>query len=281
MSPRKFIGAHVSIAGGVENAPLRAGEIGANAFAMFTKNQRQWQAKPLTGENIARFRENLAASGIKPEHVLPHDGYLINLGNPDREKRNKSLAAFIDEATRVEQLGLHLLNFHPGSHLRRISEQECIALIAQGIDTAIDETARTIFVLETTAGQGSNIGYTFAQLAAIIESVKAPERMGVCIDTCHIYAAGYDLKENYEKVMEEFAGTIGFDRLKGVHLNDSKARLGRKLDRHHSIGRGELGIGVFEMMMKDSRFDNIPMVLETIDSSLWPEEIAMLSRLAG
>jgi deoxyribonuclease-4 len=275
----KYIGAHVSIGGGVENAPLNAERIGAKAFAMFTKNQRQWHSPPLEERNIKAFQENLRRVGIKREHVLPHDGYLINLGNPDPEKRQKSVNAFIDEAQRVEQLGLLLLNFHPGSHLREIPEEQCMDLIAAGVREAMAQTEEVVFVLETTAGQGSNIGYTFEQLAAMIERIGNRERVGVCLDTCHIYAAGYDLKARYQEVMVRFAALIGFDLLKGVHLNDCKSTLGQKLDRHHSLGDGHLGWDVFKTIMEDPRFDNIPLILETIDSERWPEEISTLYRL--
>jgi len=274
----KYVGAHVSIAGGVENAPLNAEQIGAKAFAMFTKNQRQWQAKPLEEQSIRSFRENLERVGIKRQHVLPHDGYLINLGNPDPGKRQNSVKAFIDEAQRVEQLGLLFLNFHPGSHLREISEEHCLDLIAAGVREAVAQTSEVVFVLESTAGQGSNIGYTFEQLAAIIERVGVRERMGVCLDTCHLYAAGYDIKGNYHEVFTHFEQVLGFDLLKGMHLNDSKSTLGQKLDRHNSLGEGHLGWEVFRQIMRDTRFNNIPLVLETIDSERWPEEIAQLYR---
>lgn len=272
----KYVGAHVSIAGGVENAPLHAERIGAKAFAMFTKNQRQWQAKPLDENNIRAFRENLKRIGVKPQHVLPHDGYLINLGNADAGKRHNSLNAFIDEAHRVEQLGLPFLNFHPGSHLHEISEEQCIDLIASGVRQAIEQTREVIFVLESTAGQGSNVGYTFEQLAAIVERVGERGRVGVCLDTCHLYAAGYDIKDEYEQVFANFDQLLGFDLLKGVHMNDSKSTLGQRLDRHHSLGEGHLGWEVFAQIMRDARFDNIPLILETIDSDRWPEEISQL-----
>lgn len=274
----KYIGAHVSIAGGVENAPLNAERIGAKAFAMFTKNQRQWQAKPLEAKSIRAFQENLDRVGVQRRHVLPHDGYLINLGNPDPGKRQNSLDAFIDEAQRVEQLGLQLLNFHPGSHLREVSEEQCMDLIAVGIQQAIAHTRDVVFVLESTAGQGSNIGYTFEQLAYIIERVGVRKRMGVCLDTCHLYAAGYDIKDNYHKVLAHFDQVLGFELLKGLHLNDSKSALGQRLDRHNSLGKGHLGWEVFARIMKDDRFDHIPIILETIASDLWPEEISRLYR---
>lgn len=277
----KYVGAHVSIAGGVENAPLNAGLIGAKAFALFTKNQRQWQAKPLEEKNIRAFRENLARVGIEPRHVLVHDGYLINLGNPDADKRRNSVNAFIDEAQRVEQLGLRLLNFHPGSHLREITEEQCLELIAAGVREAMARTSEVIFVVESTAGQGSNIGYTFEQLAALIGRVGIRERMGVCLDTCHLYAAGYDIKDEYQKVLARFDQVLGFDLLKGVHLNDCKSALGQKLDRHHSLGEGHLGWGVFAEIMRDDRFDHIPLILETTDSGRWPEEISRLYRFVA
>ncbi len=274
----KYVGAHVSAAGGVENAPLRAAEIGAKAFALFTKNQKRWVSPPLKEESIAAFRENLAVSGIKPEHVLPHDSYLINLGNPDPEKRKKSLEAFIDEGRRAEQLGLSLLNFHPGSHLKQTSEDECIALIAESIDTAVKETERVVFVLETTAGQGTNIGYTFEQIKAIIDASRYPERLGVCIDTCHIFAAGYDIrtKKTYEETISSFDNVIGLSFLKGMHLNDAKSSYESKVDRHASIGEGNIGVEAFQLIMTDPRLENIPLILETPDPARWEKEIEML-----
>ncbi|MEI3038905.1 MAG: deoxyribonuclease IV [Victivallales bacterium] len=274
----KYIGAHVSISGGVENAPLNAKAIGAKAFAMFTKNQRQWKSAPLSADSIAAFKKNCADCGFLPEHILPHDGYLINMGNPEADKRKQSLEAFIDEMTRCMQLGLDRLNFHPGSSLKQITDEECLSLIAGCVNTALDETEGVTAVIENTAGQGSNLGWKFEHLAYIIERIKDRSRIGVCIDTCHSFAAGYDLKtpEGYEKTMAEFDRIIGFQYLRGVHLNDSKSKLAGHLDRHNSIGAGELGTETFKMLMNDPRFDNIPMVLETIDETLWPQEIREL-----
>lgn len=274
----KYIGAHVSAAGGVENAPQNAARIGANAFALFTKNQRQWNAKPLTAESIEAFKRNLQATGIDPRHVLPHDSYLINLGNPDIEKREKSLKAFINEARRAEQLGLQLLNFHPGSHLGRISEDECLSLIADGMNAAMAETDSVKLVIETTAGQGSNLGYCFEHLADLIERSEAPERVGVCIDTCHIFASGYDIRSGaaYRATMDEFERIVGFEKLMGVHLNDAKSELGSRVDRHNSLREGNIGETGFRLIMQDPRFDDIPIVLETPDPDRWPEEIEWL-----
>ena len=277
----KYVGAHVSISGGVENAPLNAAAIGAKAFAMFTKNQRQWKSAPLTEESIQAFRENCRANGFSPEHILPHDGYLINMGNPDPEKRKQSLEAFTDEMTRCQQLGLDRLNFHPGSHLKLIPEDDCLKRIAECVNLALSETEGVTAVIENTAGQGSNLGYRFEHLARIIELIDDKSRVGVCIDTCHTFAAGYDIKtpEGYDATMREFDRIIGFRYLRGVHLNDSKSKLGGRLDRHNSIGAGELGIEPFRLLMNDPRFDNIPLVLETIDETLWPQEIRLLYSL--
>lgn len=276
----KYIGAHVSAAGGVENAPIRAHEIGATAFALFTKNQRQWNAKPLTQASIEAFKENCQKYNYGPQQIIPHDSYLINLGHPDLDKRQKSLDAFIDELERCQQLGIDRLNFHPGSHLREISEEQCLDYIAESLNFALDQTQGVIAVLENTAGQGSNLGYKHEQLAHIIDKVEDKNRIGVCMDTCHSYAAGYDLKNDYQGVMQDFSDVVGFEYLKGMHLNDSKATLGQRLDRHHSLGQGEIGWDMFEQLMKDSRIDNIPMTLETIDTSIWPEEIQQLKAWA-
>jgi len=274
----KYVGAHVSAAGGVQNAVKNAAEIEADGFALFTKNQRQWVAKPLSEKNISQFKEWMEEHGFSADSVLPHDGYLINLGHPEEDKRKKSLESFIDEAKRVEQLGLKYLNFHPGSHLRKISEEECLELISESVNQAIKETENCIFVIETTAGQGSNLGYKFEHLAFIIDKAIDKERIGVCIDTAHIFAAGYDIrtKEAYEETMKKFDDIIGFKYLKGMHINDSKAKFASRVDRHHSLGKGEIGLDAFKFIMQDERIDNIPLILETIEPELWPEEIKLL-----
>ncbi|MBN2807908.1 MAG: deoxyribonuclease IV [Deltaproteobacteria bacterium] len=274
----KYIGAHVSAAGGVANAPLRARALGAKAFALFTKNQRQWRAKDLSNEEIAAFKRNIADCGFKPKHILPHDSYLINLAHPEIDKREKSIAAFIDEMERCQALGLELLNFHPGSTLNRISDEEGISLIAKALNLALKKTAKVTAVIENTAGQGSNLGHRFEHLAAIIEQVEDQSRIGVCLDTCHTFAAGYDLQtpETYTRTMQEFERIIGFSYLKGVHLNDAKVTLGSRVDRHHSLGQGLLGLEPFRLLMQDPRLDDIPLILETIDDQLWAAEIALL-----
>ena len=277
--PVKYIGAHVSISGGVENAPLNAKNINAKAFALFTKNQRQWVSAPLTQKSIDSFKKNCAESGFSPEHILPHDGYLINLGNPDGEKRANSRRAFLDEMNRCMALGLRFLNFHPGSHLKLISPDECLQLIATEVKSVLAETENVCAVIENTAGQGSNVGACFEDLARLIERIGSPDRVGVCLDTCHAFAAGYDLKDRYDQVMDRFGALIGFEFLKGMHLNDSKSVLNGHLDRHHSLGKGELGLETFERIMNDSRLDDIPLILETIDETLWAEEIALLYSL--
>jgi deoxyribonuclease-4 len=290
---KKYVGAHVSASGGVENAPLNAKAIGAKAFALFTKNQRQWVAKPLTLKSIDEFKINMQEAGIKPEHILPHDSYLINLGHHEEEKLEKSRAAFIDELERAEQLGLKLLNFHPGSHLQKIpkrdpnyetlleeAEYACLDVIAESMNLAIEATkgSDVILVIENTAGQGSNLGYKFEHLGYLVDKIEDKSRVGVCLDTCHTFTAGYDLrtKEAYDKTMQEFDEIVGFEYLKGMHINDSKPPLGSKVDRHHSLGKGEIGLDAFRFIMNDPRMNNIPLVLETIDESIWAEEIELL-----
>jgi deoxyribonuclease-4 len=279
----KYIGAHVSAQGGVENAPVNAHEIGANAFALFTKNQRQWVAKPLSPESIAAFRENCEKLGFLPHQILPHDSYLINLGHPEKEGLSKSREAFLDEMLRCEQLGLDRLNFHPGSHLNQISVQASLALVAESINLVLDQTRGVIAVIENTAGQGSNLGHTFEQIREIIDQVEDKSRVGVCIDTCHSYSAGYDLKsaEGAAAVFAEFDRTIGFRFLKGMHLNETKKELGSKVDRHDVLENGLLGMEVFRFIMNDPRFDGIPLILETPDETRWTEEIRLLRSLAG
>ncbi|MDP8051575.1 deoxyribonuclease IV [Pasteurella atlantica] len=277
----KYIGAHVSAAGGVENAVLRAVEIGANAFALFTKNQRQWKAAPLKVENIEKFKRFCQAHHFSADQILPHDSYLINLGNPDAENLAKSREAFIDEMQRCDQLGIKLLNFHPGSHLNKMSEKDCLSRIAESLNMAIATVPNVIAVIENTAGQGTNLGWHFDHLAEIIEQVDDKSRVGVCLDTCHTFSAGYDISsfEGCEQVFTDFENSVGFQYLRGMHLNGSKTALGSRVDRHHTLQEGTIGIDVFKYIMNDKRFDDIPLVLETINPDIWGEEIAFLRSL--
>ena len=272
----KYIGAHVSASGGVEFAPINAHEIGANAFALFTKNQRQWISKPLSEESIRLFKENCEKYNFQADYILPHDSYLINLGHPEEEGLAKSRAAFLDEMQRCEQLGLKLLNFHPGSSLNKIAIEDCLALIAESINITLEKTKGVTAVIENTAGQGSNLGSEFWQLKYIIDRVEDKSRVGICLDTCHTYTAGYDIVNDYDKVFDEFEKEVGFKYLRGMHLNDSKKELGSHVDRHDNIGKGLIGSTFFEKLMKDSRFDNMPLILETPDESKWAEEISWL-----
>ncbi len=279
----KYIGAHVSVEGGVANAPVRAAEGGMKAFALFTRNPSRWRSPAIKPQQAELFRERCASLGYDPSVILPHDSFLINLGAPDAEKLALSREAFLDELHRCNQLGLTMLNFHPGSHLNQVSEQECLATIAESINLALDATQGVTAVIESTAGQGSNLGFRFEHLAEIISKVEDKERVGVCIDTCHAYAAGFDLAtpEGFRKTWEDFDSIIGFKYLRGMHLNDSKKGLGSKVDRHESLGKGTLGEDFFRMLIADSRFDNIPLILETPVEELWPQEVEWLYSLPG
>lgn len=277
----KFIGAHVSIAGGVENAPINAKNIGANAFGMFVKNQRQWNAKPLDDKSISKFKENLQKAQISPEHVLVHNSYLINLGSNDEHKRQKSIDAFLDEINRVDALGLKLINFHPGSHLNEITTEECLKNISNSINYLLKNTQNVMLIIENTAGQGSNLGFDFCHLAYLVQNCIDTQRIGVCIDTCHLFSAGYDIrsKDEYKKTFDKFDKIVGKKFLKAMHMNDSKTKLGSKKDRHESIGKGSIGIDGFVNLMKDDITNDIPLILETIDDSIWDQEINLLRKL--
>ena len=278
----KYFGAHVSASGGTDNAPANAHAIGATAFALFTKNQRQWVAKPLTAGEIDAFRKACDTYGYRPEQILPHDSYLINLGHPEKEALEKSRAAFLDEMQRCELLGLDRLNFHPGSHLQKITEEESLDRIAESINIALDKTRGVTAVIENTAGQGSNLGFRFEHLRYLIDRVEDKSRVGVCIDTCHAFAAGYDLRtaEACDATFAELERVVGFGYLKGMHLNDAMKILGSRVDRHMPLGEGMIGMECFRYIMQDARFDGIPLILETPDEERWPEEIAMLKAFA-
>lgn len=274
----KLIGAHVSASGGLENAPLNAKNIGANAFALFTKNQRQWFSPALGDAAVKAFMEACVKSGFPADSILPHDSYLINLGHPASDGLEKSRSSFNEEMKRCELLGLDRLNFHPGSHLKEISESESLARVAESINIALERTHGVTAVIENTAGQGSNLGYKFEHLAGIIDKVEDKSRVGVCIDTCHAFAAGYDLKTaaDCEKTFAEFDRIVGFRYLKGMHLNDAKKDVGSHVDRHESIGLGMIGIECFKWLISQDFTDNIPLILETPDEAKWAEEIALL-----
>lgn len=274
----KHVGAHVSAAGGVHHAVDNAVAIGANAFALFTRNQRRWTSKPLEAAVIAAFKAACHKHQIEARHILPHASYLINLGHPEADGREKSYAAFLDELQRCEQLGLNRLNIHPGSHLRQISEAACISHIAESINRALSHTQGVSVVLENTAGQGSNIGHRFEQLAAIIAQVEDTSRVGVCIDTCHAFAAGYDLStaDSTQNMLKTLDDTVGLEFLCGMHLNDSKTACSSRVDRHASLGEGLIGLPCFTALMRDTRLNDIPLILETTEPNRWPEEIRWL-----
>lgn len=274
----KYIGAHVSTEGGVQNAPLRAAAIGARAFALFTGSSARWASKAIDSQTAEEFKENCRSNGFSPNVILPHDNFLINLGSPDKQKLAMSRKSFLEEIQRCQALGLTMLNFHPGSHLNLISEEEALDLIAESINLALEKTAGVTAVLESTAGQGSNLGYKFEHLAYIIDRVEDKSRIGVCVDTCHSHSAGYDLaaKEGYDRTWAEFDEIVGFRYLRGMHLNDNKRKLGSRIDRHEKIGLGSLGREFFIRLVNDPRFDDIPLILETPDESIWMEEIKWL-----
>lgn len=274
-----FVGPHVSAGGGVQNAPLAAHSLGATAFALFTKNQRQWTSAPLSSKEIDLFKQYCAEYNYSPAQILPHDSYLINLGHPQQEGLNKSRTAFIDEMSRCSQLGLTMLNFHPGSHLKEIAPEQCLARIAESINIALDATSGVTAVIENTAGQGSNMGFSFYHLAEIISMVQDKSRVGICIDTCHAFTAGYDLVNQYDSVWQEFDSVVGLNYLKAIHLNDSKKPLESRVDRHDNIGKGFIGMDFFERIAADSRFADIPFILETPDESLWQQEIKTLTAI--
>ncbi|MCX7829535.1 MAG: deoxyribonuclease IV [Acidobacteria bacterium] len=274
----KRIGAHISASGGVENAPINAHSIGAKAFAFFTKNQRQWKSPPLKKESILSFKENCTKYGFDPDFILPHDTYLINMGSPDPAIRKKSEEAFLDEMKRCQILGLKTLNFHPGSHRGEMSDQECLALIATSVNCCIEKTENVVAVIENTAGQGGSVGRNFDQIRFLIDNIKDKSRIGVCLDTCHLFASGYDLRtiKSYEETIKEFDKIIGLNFLKGWHLNDAKSEYKSNVDRHESLGKGKLGLDAFRFIIQDKRFDHIPLILETPDPDLWEEEIKIL-----
>lgn len=269
-----LLGAHMSIAGGVHTAIDRAVSIGCTALQVFTKNSNQWHARPLAIDDIQNYKRKIADARIAP--VVAHDSYLINLCATNKEILQKSREAFIDELTRCESLGIQLLNFHPGAH-GGAGEEEGIKKVIESLNIAHEKTAqfRVLSTVETTAGQGTAVGYRFEHVAKIIEGVDKPERMAVCIDTCHIFAAGYELRteDGCQKTFEEFDAILGLRRLAAFHLNDSKRELGSRVDRHEHIGKGMIGKRGFSWLMKDVRFHQIPKILETPKSEDLHEDV--------
>ncbi|KAJ7119140.1 xylose isomerase-like protein [Mycena epipterygia] len=280
------VGAHVSAAGGIENSIINAAAIGANSFALFVKSQRKWSSPALTEATISTFKAGLIEHGYDPRHILPHGSYLINLGNPDAGKRQKSYDCFLDDLKRCESLGLLLYNFHPGSSVGQATTDESISLIAESINEAHRATETVVTVLENMAGAGNIIGGDFNHLANIISQVNDKTRVGVCLDTCHMFAAGYDLrtKEGWEQIVTDFDQQVGLSYLRGMHLNDSKTEYNSKRDRHENIGIGHIGIEGFHHILNDVRFQNIPLILETPSfekPEVWATEIGALNGLSG
>lgn len=279
----KHIGAHVSTADGIQLAPLEAAAIGAKAFAILTGSRDKWISPPVADEVAEAFRNNCHELGYEPRYILPHANLLINLGGSDRRKLALSRKALEEELNRARALGLTMVNVHPGSHLKLLEIPACLDRIAESVNVVLSKTEGVTVVLENTAGAGTQVGFTFEQLAAILDKVEDKERVGVCIDTCHLFSAGYDFStpEGYKKTWDDFADTIGFERLRGIHLNDDARACGSHIDRHASIGRGTIGMEFFRLFMADARFDAVPVILETPDPLLWAQEIALLYSLAG
>lgn len=274
----KYIGAHVSASGGPSEALERAHQLGATALALYTKNQRQWTAPPLAKGDIERFRELAEEYHFGPEQILPHDGYLINIGNADDAKRQKSVDSLKVELERCETLGLTMLNIHPGSHLNEVRPTRSLQLMVYSLEEALTAVDNVTILLENTAGQGTNLGYELEQLAWLIDNASCAERLAVCIDTCHAWAAGYDLQspDGYQQFWATFDRLLGAGKLRGMHLNDALKDRGSRVDRHASLGFGTIGFDLFKRIVKDPRTDNIPLIIETPDESLWPDEIERL-----
>lgn len=278
---KKFVGAHTSISGGLHNAVAEAASIGANAFALFLRSQRTWACKPLETEKAELFKAACADHGFSPKHILPHGSYLLNLGSPNAETLRKSRETLVDELQRCEALGLCQYNFHPGSTCGEISVEECCKKVAEGINRALDKTSGVTVVIENMSRQGNTIGGRFEEIRSIIDGVRDKSRVGVCIDTCHAFAAGFDIrdKKGFDSMMKEFDDVIGLKFLCGMHLNDSKGELGCHLDRHENIGKGKLGLEVFRCIMNDPRLADIPLILETPMGVSDADEVKLLFSL--
>ncbi|XP_068108230.1 probable endonuclease 4 isoform X2 [Hyperolius riggenbachi] len=261
----KFVGAHVSIQGGLWNAALEAGRIGARAFGLFLRSQRTWNSKTLEESSAEKFRRTCAELGLDSRFILPHSPYLMNLGSPKPDVRQKSRDMLVDELGRCRLLGLTIYNIHPGSHVGEMPVDKCLELIADGINHAHSQVPGVTVVLENMSRQGSTVGGRFQELRGIIDLVEDKTRIGVCLDTCHAFAAGHNLAEEagLRHMLDEFEETVGLSYLRAVHLNDSKGKVGCRLDRHENIGRGHIGVTGFRQVMNEPRFNDIPMILET------------------
>lgn len=275
-----YIGAHVSIAEGIEKSVLRAYKLKATAFSCFLGNPLRWNNPPFTVDAIHNFRNFCNKYNYSASQILPHSSYLINLGHPNKLMRKKSCFAFIQEIHRCSELGLKMINIHPGSHLYKITEKKCLENIIDSINFVLNQTRGIIVVLENTAGQGSNVGYCFEHLAFIIRHVKDKLRIGICLDTCHLFVAGYQLNDmdDFLYTFKKFNNLIGFQYLFGIHLNDSKGKFNSRLDRHHNLGCGEIKKYVFSKIVQSIEFKDIPLILETKKKSLWKKEISWLKK---
>ncbi|KAI9329742.1 apurinic/apyrimidinic endonuclease Apn1, partial [Obelidium mucronatum] len=285
-APLKWVGPHASAAGGPANAVGYTSRVGGRAFALFLGSQRKWERPPLTDAAVAAFKQQCADNNFNKAHIVPHGSYLINLGNPDAEKRKKGLDAFLEDVSRCERLGIELYNFHPGSTVGECSIEHSISLIAEGINEAIAKTPSVILVIENMAGQGNTVGRTFEELRQIIDLVENKERVGVCLDTCHLFASGYDIRtaEKFDGVMKDFDRIVGLQYLKAMHLNDSMTDLNSGKDRHDHIGNGKIGLEAFRFIMNDDRFNSMPMVLEVpvdpkTEIAIYTREINLLYSL--
>ncbi|KAI5190325.1 hypothetical protein NECID01_0917 [Nematocida sp. AWRm77] len=273
-----YVGAHLSMQGGVHTVFERMDAVGGRAVGMFLKNQKTYNAKPLEEKDIKEFQR---LSGEKHACILPHASYLINLAQPDPEKAEKSYLLFLDELKRCDALNISLCNFHPGSNVGKLPVEKACKLISDNINKALKETQKVVAVIENMAGQGNVMGSTFKEIRMIIDGVEDKSRVGVCLDTCHLFGAGYDIrtKESFASVVKEFDDVVGLKYLKGMHLNDSKMPLGSKRDRHESIGKGLIGLEAFSFIMNSSIFSNIPLILETPNPEKYKEEIHLLYTL--
>ncbi len=274
----KYIGAHIEVDDNIASIPLLATQLGATAFSFCPVDARRWSSPAYGEADVEAFKESCLAHGFDSSMILPHASLLLNLCSPDSRKLKLSRVSLADQMSRCRRLGLTILNFHPGATMKEMSESDATKLAAQSINYALERSEGVTAVIENTAGQGSNIGYDFEHLAEIIDGVEDKSRVGVCIDTCHASAAGYDMStaEGYDDVWAQFDNIVGLGYLRGMHINDAMRPAGSRIDRHAPIGQGTIGSDFFAMLMADQRLDGIPMILETPDPSLWHIEIGWL-----